>query len=89
MFESSVKRFVDDYHNHNDEFRRFCRDVYLDVGSDGESCKIFLNGLKIYETTRRMYLDMSAPMINAIGQSARRRHFVWYHRLIQEGIKLY
>ena len=89
MFESSVKRFVDDYHNLNDEFRRFCRDAYLDIGSDGETCNILLNGVKVYETTRRLYLELSTPMANAIGQTTRRRHFVWYHHLIKEGVKLY
>ena len=88
MFNPSIQKFVDSYINRNDEFRRFCRDVSLEHDND-TTIKIIVNGKSVYETTRDLYLALSAPLINAIGSTTRRRYFVWYHHLIKEGVNLY
>lgn len=87
MFDKSIQRFVDDYHSINDQFRRFCRGVFLDVGSDNQ-LRVMINGNVLYETTRSNYLNLSGPLIDTIGQTSRRRHFVLYHHLVNQGINV-
>lgn len=88
MFDKSIQRFVDDYHSINDQFRRFCRDVFLDVDSSNNRLRVMVNGNAIHEMTRGEYLNMSSPLIDTIGQTSRRRHFVLYHHLVSQGINV-
>lgn len=87
MFEPSVKRFVDDYHNINDQFRKFVLNVFLDVDSSSDRLKVIVTGKTICEMTRTEYLNLSAQLCDTIGQSSRRRHFALYHYLVSQGHK--
>jgi hypothetical protein len=89
MFNASITRFVDSYANQNPEFYNFTTSIVVDA-LPNSMADIFLKPQmkKIHELSIDELKSLYAPLIDIIGGSNRRRHFVIYHHLVGLGIKL-